>query len=416
MLEPLPAGRELALAYRTKALLCAFDHDHAEAIALAEKSAALAEQVEDVRVRAMALDTLGTTYLYVDYPRGCEILQECLALARRSGLEPRVATVYGNWGATACDIYRLDDAATYLAKGIEYSAERDLDLIRLHLLAWQSLTELYLGHWSEAAEIVNKVIVRQEITSINRIPALVALGRLRARRGDPDPQAPLDEALELALQAYAFQNIGPVRAARAEAAWLAGKRSLAREEASAAYELALSKRHPWIAGELALWLWQAGGEVSTPDWLAKPFALQIAGNWQAAADEWARLNCPYEQARALADGDQQAQAAGLRIFERLGARPAAEMLRQKMHSSGAANVPAAPRASTRDNPFGLTNRQVQILALLIAGQSNNQIAAILNISPKTTDHHVSAILTQLDVHTRQEAAALARQHPSFQQK
>ncbi len=52
---------------------------------------------------------------------------------------------------------------------------------------------------------------------------LVVLGLLRARRGDPDPWAPLDEALELARQIDELQRLAPVAAARAEAHWLAGR-------------------------------------------------------------------------------------------------------------------------------------------------------------------------------------------------
>jgi DNA-binding CsgD family transcriptional regulator len=384
-----------------------------EAITLAEKSVALAEHFEDERVLAMAYDTLGTTMLYLDYPRGGRILERCLEIASEAGLDARVATVYGNWGATACDLYRLDDAEKYLKKGIVYSAEHDMDLIRLHLLAWQAYTLLFLGRWSEVEGIANEVFQRPNITATNRIPALVVLSRLYARRGEPDPRDLLDEALVLATRTNAFQDLGQVRAVRAEAAWLAGDSQRTLLEARAGYDLAVSKKHPWIAGELAFWLRQAGVEETTPVWLAKPFALQLAGDWQAAANEWLRLGCPYEQARALVAGDQHAQVAALRIFDRLGAHPAAEMLRQKMQATGAASVPGKPRTSTRDNPFSLTDRQLQILTLLMDGLSNNQIADQLHISPKTTDHHVSAILAKLDARTRQEAAAIARQHPHF---
>jgi DNA-binding CsgD family transcriptional regulator len=185
------------------------------------------------------------------------------------------------------------------------------------------------------------------------------------------------------------------------------------EEARAAYDLAVSKKHPWLTGILAFWRWRAGDAVSPPEWTAKPYAQQIAGNWRAAADEWERLGCPYEQACALADGDAPSQVKALEILERLGALPAADALRKKLRAAGASNLPHKPRSSTQQNPFGLTNRQVEILDLLILGLNNDEIAARLHISPKTADHHVSAILAKLGVHTRKAAAELARQHPHF---
>jgi DNA-binding CsgD family transcriptional regulator len=244
---------------------------------------------------------------------------------------------------------------------------------------------------------------------MSRLTVRVALGRLHARRGDHGASTALDEALELATRADNIQRLGPVRAARAEAAWLAGDRERTAHEARAVYDLAVSKQHPWVTGELAFWRWRAGDTVAPPDWIATPFVLHLAGDWRGAAMAWKRLGCAYEQARALADGDRAAQIAALTIFDRLGAQPAAAAVRRRMQVAGLPNIPRGPRPTTRDNPCNLTTRQMDILTLLTADLTNAEIAARLYISPKTVDHHVSAVLAKLHVHTRQAAAAWARQ-------
>ena len=71
-------------------------------------------------------------------------------------------------------------------------------------------------------------------------------------------------------------------------------------------------------------------------------------------------------------------------------------------------VPRGPLEVTRANPAGLTARQLDVLALLVDGLSNADIARRLVISRKTADHHVSAILAKLAVRSRGEAVAAAR--------
>jgi DNA-binding NarL/FixJ family response regulator len=55
-----------------------------------------------------------------------------------------------------------------------------------------------------------------------------------------------------------------------------------------------------------------------------------------------------------------------------------------------------------------------VLALLIEGRTNPQIAARLHISPKTAGHHVSAILDKLGAADRREAARVAREQGLIQ--
>jgi DNA-binding NarL/FixJ family response regulator len=66
-----------------------------------------------------------------------------------------------------------------------------------------------------------------------------------------------------------------------------------------------------------------------------------------------------------------------------------------------------PRASTRANPAGLTQRELEVLVLLADGLRNAEIAERLYLTPKTVRHYVSAILGKLGVETRTEAARAA---------
>lgn len=177
-------------------------------------------------------------------------------------------------------------------------------------------------------------------------------------------------------------------------------------ETNIAYAQAVSKKHSWIAGELAFWRWKAGDKETPPTWIAKPFALLIAGNWRGAAEEWEERGCPYEQAMALMDGDEAAQLEALEIFERLGARPIIEILKRQMRAQGI-RLPRGPRPATRENPFGLTTREMEVLSCLVEGLSNNAIAKKLNLSIRTVEHHIASILQKMGVGSRNEAVALA---------
>lgn len=415
LLETLPAGRELALAYRMQAVLRLANRDNAEAIAWGENAVAVAERCNDQDVAAMAHVAVGAAQMMIDYERGCAYLERRLAVARAANCETHAANVLVYLGSCSVELHMFEQAARYLEQGIAYTADRDLDSIYFAMLAWQALTQLYRGCWNEAATAARQALLRPNTAAISRIPALVATGRLYARRGDPQAQRTLDEALELAAVTGTLLHLALVHAARAECAWLAGDCERARAEARAVYDRAVDKRHAWFAGELAMWRWRAGERVSLPPWAARPFALTIAGDWRGAAEEWRRLGCPYEQAGALAEGDDEAQTQALGIFERLGAQAAADSLRRKMRDAGTLRIPRGPRPATRENPFNLTVRQMDILNLLAVGLSNAEIAAHLYISPKTVDHHVSAVLAKLDVPSRTAAAELLRQHPRLSQ-
>jgi DNA-binding CsgD family transcriptional regulator len=69
--------------------------------------------------------------------------------------------------------------------------------------------------------------------------------------------------------------------------------------------------------------------------------------------------------------------------------------------------PKTPRQAEAPAPYGLTERELAVLRLLVAGRTNAQIGAELYISPRTAGVHVTNILRKLGVSNRVQAAALA---------
>ena len=60
--------------------------------------------------------------------------------------------------------------------------------------------------------------------------------------------------------------------------------------------------------------------------------------------------------------------------------------------------------------FDLTEREKEVLALMVEGLNNNQIADWLVISKSTAKFHVSSVLTKLNASSRTEAVAIALKH------
>jgi DNA-binding NarL/FixJ family response regulator len=79
--------------------------------------------------------------------------------------------------------------------------------------------------------------------------------------------------------------------------------------------------------------------------------------------------------------------------------------RARLTLPGAPPAVSAPAAA--EDPFGLTPREQQVLALLADGCTNREIGQQLFMAEKTASVHVSRILAKLDVRSRTEAAAVA---------
>jgi DNA-binding CsgD family transcriptional regulator len=407
LLESLP-GPELAMAYSNRSQLFMLAGEPGPAKQWGEKSLALAEKINAAEVLVHTLTNIGTVELLDGEPAGREKLKKALAMAQAHEMHDHVARCYANLASEAVQEHQYAVAEGYLKAGIAYTADRDMDSYSVYLRGWRARWLFEQGHWTLAAAEAEGALRLQPGSAVIALPALIALGHVRVRQGDPSAMEVLDRARDLALPTGELQRIGPMAAARAEAAWWEHDSQRTLAEAQPGYELALRGLDDWALGALMYWMWRAGAAISLPGRLPSAYRFMLEGDWQAAAAEWARIGCPFERALALSGGDRDAQLAALSIFDQLGARPATTALREQLRRQGEKGIPRGPRPFTRANLHGLTAREMQVLELISEGLSNAEIARRLSISAKTVDHHVSSVLSKLDVHTRAEAAAMAR--------
>jgi DNA-binding CsgD family transcriptional regulator len=315
----------------------------------------------------------------------------------------------GNLATVSAEIRDGRHARRDLDRALAFVQGQELSGWVQHVLGHRARVRLDQGDWAGAEQDARAALAEPVEGGARVVDALVPLGLLQARRGDPEAAATLQEATERAFATAELQWVAPVAVARAEYAWLHGDDRRAAEEAAGVLERAEQAGHRWFAGELAFWLRLAGASPPVPAVAAEPHRLLLAGDWRAAADAWGELGFPYQRALTLACGDQDAaMLEALAVLDGLGARQTAQRLRRQLRQRGTLRVPRGPTRATAANPAGLTGRQVEVLGLLAEGLTDAEIAARLSLSTKTVGHHVSALLAKLGVGSRRQAAAAAR--------
>jgi DNA-binding CsgD family transcriptional regulator len=406
VLRALPPGPELARAHEAWARVRFMVQDLVGAVEEAE----LAGRFGDSLVALDARVTAGVARLQLGDPAGQGQLEAALAEARALGLEDTAvrATLYLGWVPLVVRSYEGVEAR--LADGLSLAVDRELPYWELLLASAGVRWALDQCRWHEVERRARDVLERREAVSVARAQALVSWARLAARRGLPDAAGLLDQTRALVIEHETVEPIVRAWPARAEGAWLVSDHRRVGEVVREALAARPDVDDAWWHGELAFWAHAAGAPIETRVAPARPFALSLRDEWEAAAGWWRERGCAYEAAMAVAvAGDPGAAALreALEALDRLGARPAADHVRRRLRELGVTGVPRGPRASTLGTPAGLTRRERDVLLLVAAGMSNSEIAGRLFLSPKTVERHLSGILRKLQVSSRVDAVAAA---------
>ena len=411
VLHGCPPGPPLALACAVRGKLAAAGFRNQEAVEWAERALSLASESEPVLPRALALMALGAGQAQGGNDIGLDRMAEAVHLARTGALPDEAGLAYFWIHHVLVTRRQYPAADAWYGRALAFVDERDQETWRQWLYAYRAKMLLEQGRWDDAETLATDVLRRAAVDDGRKMICSVVLGRLRARRGDPDALSLLGQTRTTMVPAEELTGwiVGAVPAL-AEATCYAGRHDEVRNTARTPFEAARRRGEPWSVGETAYWLWRAGGlgDDEPVTGAAEPYALQIAGRWREAAAGWDALGCPYEAALALGEsGDVEAMRAAWTTFDRLGAVPALDMTARRLRVLGV-RLPAKRRPRSPADGTALSPREHEILALLGDGLRNAEIADLLVLSQRTVEHHVASILRKLRLANRAEAGRHAR--------
>lgn len=407
VLEPLGPSADLADAYVSIASVHMLARQLGEAIDWSYRGERMADEVGDEETTCVARIQGGVAELMAGVDGGLGRIRSGIELAREHQWDDRVALGYSQIGSGAGEIRRYDVAVPALQECVRFSSDHELLANLAYAYSWLGRCALEQGRWDDAGQLASELLANPRTVGIARLTALITIGRLRARRGDPEVWAALDDALALARQTGHLQRLWPAAVARVEAAWLEGRIEDEADLVDEVFLMAERLGYPWAVGELAFWRSRTGRVAEAPPAAPEPFRHHIAGRFEEAAATWAAIGCPYEQADALGESTSiDSVRAALDAFDRLGAHPAAARTTARLRAMGV-RVARGPNRAAKTNPANLTDRELDVLALLVDGCSNRELGERLGISTKTAGHHVSSILAKLAVANRAEAAVAA---------
>lgn len=406
------AGTEVvSIAQTTLAYLAYRRHDLEAARRLAsgarEAAAAICDDVSNLRLDIAE----AASDLVEGDATGRERLLASATTAMRASLDEIGTTAYSNLSAIDVENRRLKDAEAVLGESIPLTVELDIPICRQWQTGVRSRLHLMRGRWVAAAEDATAVL-REHGAPLAIIWPHLVLAQLGIRSGADarEVDAHVERAWELAQSLDESLLILAVLSVVAERSWHSGIHDERLQRAQGAVDAASAlPGTDWAVGDLAVWMNRLGRSlVFSIDRLPEPHRLESQGAHRRAASAWSELGLPFEAAMSKVHADDGDSAIGaLAALTELDVPATAGRARLMLTERGLTALPRPRRSTTRANPSGLTNRQLEVARLVAQGFTNAELAARLYISPKTADHHVSAVLMKLGLPSRRDVVRRA---------
>jgi DNA-binding CsgD family transcriptional regulator/tetratricopeptide (TPR) repeat protein len=406
VLDNRPSSGAKAMAYSLMSQLKMLSDDSEQCIAWGEKAIQLATEVSDNAILSYALGNVGSVQIRMPslQQNGLVMLQQSLQIALQNSYHDYAGMAYVNLAHNGIIVKDYVLAANTLSGGLSYCEENNLDLWRLYLLTLQAKLKLETGDWTIAYAIAHKLVEDKKAAKIIKIFALTILATIEMRRGDgSDILSRLTEAKEKALETMEPQRIIQAMTAFLEYEWITGHLYIQKEVLESTIQMTATRGNIYGNSEFAFWLQKARGAILPLKELYNGYNIGNAATAKQASAIWEQAGNPYNRALSLFEGNEDDKRKAIVIVQDLGADAVYQKMKLDMRSSGIKKIPRGLRESTKTNPAGLTNRELDVLQLLQKGIQNKEIAGTLFISPKTADHHISSILFKLDVNSRSKA-------------